>query len=46
MHQRSDMAIPIDEMMEFFQEESGYTATFEKIPIEEWTRRAEAAGLP
>ncbi|KAK2007074.1 beta-ketoacyl synthase domain-containing protein [Colletotrichum eremochloae] len=45
VHQTGDMAIPIDEMKEFFEEECGYTHVFEKLPIEEWARRAELAGM-
>lgn len=45
VHQTGDMAIPIDGMKEFFEEESGYTVKFEKLPIDEWARRANEAGM-
>lgn len=45
VHQTGDMAIPIDEMKEFFEEECGHERVFEKLPIQEWARRAEAAGI-
>ncbi|KAI0000735.1 hypothetical protein F4779DRAFT_604486 [Xylariaceae sp. FL0662B] len=45
VHQTGDMAIPIEEMKEFLEEECGYERKFEKLPIAEWARRAEAAGM-
>ncbi|KXX75016.1 Nonribosomal peptide synthetase 14 [Madurella mycetomatis] len=45
VHQTGDIAIPIDQMKEFFEEECGYAYTFEKLPIEEWAQRAQAAGM-
>ncbi|ORY68694.1 uncharacterized protein BCR38DRAFT_472189 [Pseudomassariella vexata] len=45
VHQTGDMAIPIEEMKEFFEEECGHTRKFEKLPIDEWARRAEVAGM-
>lgn len=45
VHQTGDMAIPIDEMDRYFEEECGYQRKFEKIPITEWAQRAQAAGM-
>jgi hybrid polyketide synthase/nonribosomal peptide synthetase ACE1 len=45
VHQTGDMAIPIDEMKEFFEDECGGAHVFAKLPIEEWARRAEQAGM-
>lgn len=45
VHHTGDMAIPIDEMKEFFEEECGGTHSFAKVPIEEWARLAEQAGM-
>ncbi|KAI0802199.1 hypothetical protein GGR55DRAFT_683448 [Xylaria sp. FL0064] len=45
VHQTGDIVIPIDEMKEFFEAESGHTVAFEKLPVEEWARRANAAGM-
>jgi len=45
VHQTGDMAIPIDGMKEFFEEECGKTHSFAKLSVEEWARRVEQAGM-
>lgn len=45
VHQTGDIVIPIDRMKEFFEDECDHGQSFEDLPIEEWARRVEAAGM-
>ncbi|KAI1176375.1 beta-ketoacyl synthase domain-containing protein [Nemania sp. FL0916] len=45
VHQTGDLDIPLHEMEQYLEKESGGQARYDRLPIREWAARAESQGL-